>query len=105
MLITVRQFLWIGPRGYLRRVALASFGFLMFGLSLGYVGNLANVADLGNGADYRPIIVLMILGVAMNDVLAYSLGKAIGGSKLLPNTGPGKTIADSLGAIMLASPG
>ena len=104
VLITVTSIPLDRPQGYLRRVALASFGFLMFGLSLGYVGNLANVADLGNGADYRPIIVLMILGVAMNDVLAYCVGKAIGGPKLLPNTSPGKTIAGSLGAIVLASP-
>ena len=72
----------------------------MFGLSLGYVGNMANVADLGNGTDYRPIIILMFLAVAINDVFAYCVGKAIGGPKLLPSTSPGKTIAGSLGCLL-----
>ena len=92
------------PHDYLRRVALASFGFLIFGLSLGYVSYFANVADLGNGTDYRPIIMMIVLGVAMNDVFSYCVGKVIGGPKLVPNTNPDKTIAGSLGGILLASP-
>ena len=92
------------PQGYVHRVALATFGFLLFGFCLGYVGNFANVADLGNGADYRPLLVTIILAVAMNDTLAYCVGKAFGRTKLLPNTSPGKTIAGSLGALILASP-
>ena len=34
------------PTGYIQRVALGVFGFLLFGFSLGYAGHLANVADL-----------------------------------------------------------
>ena len=92
------------PQGYVHRVALATFGFLLFGFCLGYVGNFANVADLGNGADYRPLLVTIILAVAMNDMLAYCVGKALGRTKLLPNTSPGKTIAGSLGALIVAGP-
>ena len=66
------------PQGYVHRVAMATFGFLLFGFCLGYVGNFANVADLGNGADYRPLLVTMVLAVAMNDMLAYCVGKALG---------------------------
>ena len=92
------------PTGYIHRVALGVFGFLLFGFSLEYVGQLANVADLGNGADYRPLLITIILAVALNDVFAYCVGKAFGGRKLLPQTSPGKTIAGSLGALILASP-
>ncbi|MGO9112911.1 MAG: phosphatidate cytidylyltransferase [Thermoguttaceae bacterium] len=91
------------PQGYVRRVALAMFGFLLFGFCLGYMGNFANVADLGNGADYRPLLLTIILAVAMNDILAYCVGKAFGRTKLLPNTSPGKTVAGTLGALVLAS--
>ena len=92
------------PQGYIHRVALAIFGFLLFGYSLGYVGNLANVADLGNGADYRSLVVTIMLAVALNDIFAYCVGKVLGGRKLLPHTSPGKTLAGSLGALILASP-
>ena len=92
------------PQGYVQRVALAIFGFLLFGYSLGYVGNLANVADLGNGADYRSLVVTIMLAVALNDIFAYCVGKVFGGRKLLPHTSPGKTVAGSLGALILASP-
>jgi len=91
------------PQGYIRRVGLAAFGFLMFGLSLGYVGNFANVADLGNGVDYRPVVVMIFVGVALNDVFAYCVGKSVGGPKLLPNTSPGKTVAGSVGALVLTT--
>ncbi len=103
-LIAAAAILQDRPHDYLRRVALASFGFLIFGLSLGYISYLANVADLGNGTDYRPIVTMIILGVAMNDVFGYGVGKVIGGRKLFPNTCPRKTIAGSLGGIALASP-
>ena len=104
VLIAVTAILQDRPHDYLRRVALASSGFLIFGLSLGYLSYFANVADLGNGTDYRPIIVMIVLGVAMNDVFSYCVGKLIGGPKLVPHTNPEKTIAGSLGGIALATP-
>ena len=56
------------------------------------------MADLGNRSDYRPLMVTITLGVALNDIFAYCVGKVIGGPKLLPLTSPGKTVAGSVGA-------
>src|SRR5262249_50215192 len=38
-----------------------------------------------------------------NDVFAYCAGKSIGGPKLLPATSPNKTVAGSLGALVLTT--
>jgi phosphatidate cytidylyltransferase len=83
------------PTGYLRRVALGVLGFLLFGYSFGYIGFIAN------DPRFRPILALLLLAVELNDVFAFCVGKPIGGPKLLPNTSPGKTVAGSLGALML----
>jgi phosphatidate cytidylyltransferase len=85
------------PRGYVQRVALAIFGFLMFGFCLGYVGYFANAAD------YRPALLLLLIGVSINDISAYCVGKAIGRRKLLPNTSPGKTVAGAVGALLITT--
>ena len=85
------------PRGYVQRVALGTFGFLMFGFSLGYIGNIAN------SQDYRPLLLMMMLGVAMNDIFAYCTGKFFGGPKLLPKTSPGKTVSGAVGALVLTT--
>ena len=85
------------PQGYVQRIALGAFGFLMFGFSLGYVGMIANAQD------YRPLLVLMLLGVAMNDIFAYCTGKLLKGRKLLPVTSPGKTVSGAVGALVLTT--
>jgi phosphatidate cytidylyltransferase len=85
------------PRGYLQRTALGVMGFLLFGYGLGYLAMLANY-NL-----YRPMLLLILVGVEMNDVFAFCVGKTVGGPKLLPNTSPGKTIAGSLGALVLTT--
>lgn len=85
------------PQGYIQRVALGVLGFMLFGFSFGYLGYLAN--DPG----YRPVLLLLLLSVELNDVFAYCVGKSIGGPKLLPNTSPGKTIAGSVGALVLTT--
>jgi phosphatidate cytidylyltransferase len=85
------------PQGYLRRVSGGALGFLLFGYSLGYVGYIAN------DRNYRPILILILLGVELNDVFAFCVGKSIGGPKLLPNTSPGKTVAGSVGALVLTT--
>ncbi len=72
------------PKGYIQRVALGVLGFVLFGYSLGYVGYI------GNDVRYRPILVLLLLSVEMNDVFAWCVGKSIGGPKLLPNTSPNR---------------
>jgi phosphatidate cytidylyltransferase len=86
------------PKGYVQRLGLGSLGFLLCGFSLAYISCIAN------DPSYRAILLLVLLGVEMNDVFAYCTGKSIGGAKLLPNTSPGKTIAGSVGAIVLTTP-
>jgi phosphatidate cytidylyltransferase len=83
------------PKGYLQRTALGVLGFLLFGYSFGYLGGIAN------DANFRPYLVLILLGVGANDVFAYCVGRAVGGPKLLPQTSPGKTVAGSVGALLL----
>jgi phosphatidate cytidylyltransferase len=86
------------PKGYIQRVALAIFGYLLFGCALGTLGYMAN------DPQYRPIILLILMAVELNDVFAYVSGKTIGHRKLAPNTSPGKTIGGALGALVLTTP-
>jgi phosphatidate cytidylyltransferase len=85
------------PRGYIQRTALGVLGFLLFGYCFGYIGYFAN------SPDYRPILLLLILGVELNDVFAFCCGKLIGGPKAIPNTSPGKTWAGCIGALFLTT--
>ncbi len=85
------------PRGYIQRVALGCFGFLLFGFSLAYIGNIANTAN------YRPILLLMFLGVWLNDIFAYWVGRAWGRRKLLPATHSRKTVEGALCAMFLTT--
>lgn len=83
------------PQGYIQRVALAVLGFLLFGTALGHLGYLAN--DPG----YRPILILVLLAVEMNDVFAFVVGKSLGRRKLAPNTSPKKTVEGAAGGVVL----
>ncbi len=83
------------PSGYIQRTALGIFGFMLFGSGLARLGSMAN--DL----NYRPIVLLLC--VALNDVLAFTVGKLIGGRKLIPVTSPGKTLSGALGALLLVT--
>ncbi|HVM80935.1 MAG TPA: phosphatidate cytidylyltransferase [Stellaceae bacterium] len=85
------------PRGYVQRVALAVFAFFLFGAALGHLGYIAN------DANYRPLILLLLLAVGINDVAAYVVGKTLGGPKLLPGTSPNKTVSGALGALAITT--
>lgn len=85
------------PQGYVQRVALGVLGFVLLGHSLGYLGLLANAEG------YRPLLILILLAVELNDVFAFCVGKAVGGPKLLPQTSPGKTVAGAAGALVLTT--
>ena len=85
------------PEGYLQRVALAALAFALFGAGLGHLSYLAN------DAGYRPVLILLLLSVELNDVLAFMCGKLFGRRKLAPQTSPGKTLGGSLGALVLSS--
>src|SRR5438045_8930513 len=86
------------PRGYTQRVGLGIIGFLLFGHCLGHLGYMAN------DADFRPIVMLIILTVELNDVFAYIAGKTFGNRKVTPQTRPNKTLRGALGAFVLTTP-
>ena len=86
------------PAGYIQRTGLGVFGFMLFGSGLAHLGYMAN--DL----NYRPIVLTLLLCVALNDVLAFTVGKLIGGPRLLPVTSPGKTVSGAVGALVLVTP-
>lgn len=85
------------PEGYIQRVALGVLGYLLFGSCLGHLGYLAN--DL----NYRPVLIMIFLSVELNDVFAFITGKLFGKRKLAPNTSPKKTVAGSVGALILTT--
>jgi len=85
------------PRGYTQRVGLGIIGFLLFGHCLGHLGYMAN------DADFRPIVMLIILTVELNDVFAYITGKTFGHRKITPQTSPNKTLGGALGALVLTT--
>jgi phosphatidate cytidylyltransferase len=81
------------PKGYVQRVALAVFAFALFGACLGHA------AYATNHRDYRPLFILFLMAVELNDVLAYTSGRLFGRAKLCPNTSPNKTVAGAVGAL------
>jgi phosphatidate cytidylyltransferase len=85
------------PSGYIQRVAVAVFSFLLFGTCLGHLGYLAN------DTRFRSLILMLLFSVQLNDIFAYIVGKSLGGPKLAPHTSPNKTISGSLGAAVLTS--
>ncbi len=85
------------PKGYVQRVALGVLGFMLFGVGLGHL------AYFGNDADYRPVLLMLIVGIQMNDVFAYISGKLFGHRQLMPQTSPNKTWGGSLGALVLTT--
>jgi phosphatidate cytidylyltransferase len=86
------------PAGYIQRTGLGVFGFMLFGSGLAHLGYMAN------DRSYRPIVLTLLLCVALNDVAAFTVGKLVGGRKLLPATSPGKTVSGAVGALLLVAP-
>lgn len=82
------------PQGYIQRVALGVLGFSLFGAALGHLSYFAN------DRNYRPILLMLLVAVELNDIFAYIAGKLFGRRKLAPNTSPGKTTAGCLGALL-----
>jgi phosphatidate cytidylyltransferase len=85
------------PQGYIRRIAVATVGFALFGISLGHL------AYISNDPLFRPILLWLLICTELNDVFAYLTGKKFGRRKLLPNTSPNKTVAGAVGAVMLTT--
>ncbi len=85
------------PKGYIQRVALAIFGFILFGSCLGHLSYMTN------STHYRSLILLLVFSAQLNDIFAYVVGKVLGGPKLAPETSPDKTVSGALGAIVLTT--
>lgn len=96
MILTVALFA-DRPQGYVQRTALGVLGFVLLGSGLGHLGYLAN------DAQYRPLILLVLVSAEMNDIFAYLVGKTFGHIPLCPNTSPKKTVAGSLGGLVLTT--
>ena len=86
------------PKGYIQRVGLGVLGFALFGSALG------NLSYMANDWNYRPILLLIIFAVELNDIFAYICGHSFGRRKFVPNTSPNKTVGGALGAIVLTTP-
>ncbi len=85
------------PRGFVQNVAIASLGFLLFGVCLGHLAYFAN------STAFRPLMLLLLVAVSLNDVYAFICGKTFGKRKLCPKISPGKTIAGAVGAVVLTT--
>ena len=81
------------PAGYIQRVALGIFAYMLFG------AGLAHLSFMANEPGYRPILLMLLTTVALSDVAAFTFGKLIGGPKLCPATSPNKLISGAVGAL------
>jgi phosphatidate cytidylyltransferase len=77
---------------------LGVLGFALFGSALGNLGYMAN------DWNYRPILLLILCSVELNDIFAYICGHLFGHRKFVPNTSPNKTVGGALGALVLTTP-
>jgi phosphatidate cytidylyltransferase len=96
-LIAIVSILHDQPQGYLQRTSLSALGFVLFGYCLGYLGYFAN------SPHFRPIVILILLCVELNDVYAFCCGKLLGGPKAIPATSPGKTWTGCIGALIFTT--
>jgi phosphatidate cytidylyltransferase len=85
------------PKGYVQRTALGFLGFTMCGVGFGHLAYFAN------DAAYRPMLMLLLVGIQLNDVFAFCCGKLFGRTRLIPNTSPGKTQGGAIGAAVLTT--
>jgi phosphatidate cytidylyltransferase len=85
------------PKGYIQRVALAIFGFVLFGTCLGHLSYMTN------DTRYRSLVLLLLFCVHLNDTFASIVGRLLAGPKLAPHTSPSKTISGALGAVVLTT--
>lgn len=85
------------PAGYIQRVALGIFAYMLFG------AGLAHLSFMANEPGYRPILLMLLTTVALSDVAAFTFGKLIGGPKLCPATSPNKSISGAVGALTVTT--
>ncbi|MBX9772027.1 MAG: phosphatidate cytidylyltransferase, partial [Candidatus Obscuribacterales bacterium] len=79
--------------GMLAKEAFTIFGILYFGWFLGHLVFLRNLPD---GFGY---IIFLTMSVALNDVMAYTVGRICGKHKLAPLISPKKTVEGAIGGL------
>jgi phosphatidate cytidylyltransferase len=97
VLIVIAALVGDEPRGYIQRVAVGVFAFLLFGVCL------KHFAYFANDRFGLPLMLAILLCVELNDVFAYCCGKLFGRRNLCPQTSPNKTIGGALGALVLTT--
>ncbi|MBX9878601.1 MAG: phosphatidate cytidylyltransferase [Candidatus Obscuribacterales bacterium] len=80
--------------GMLAKEAFTIFGILYFGWFLGHLVFLRNLND-GFGC-----IIYLTMSVALNDVMAYTVGRICGKHKLAPLISPKKTVEGAIGGLV-----
>jgi phosphatidate cytidylyltransferase len=85
------------PKGYIQRVGLGIFAFMLFGVCYGHLAYFAN------DAHFRPMLLWLVSAVELNDIFAYITGKSFGRRKLAPQTSPNKTLGGAIGALILTT--
>lgn len=85
------------PQGYIQRTALAVLGFVLFGHGLGHLGHLAN------DADYRPLILLVLVAAETNHFVTYLMGKSLRQRPLYPNSCSKVTGAGTLCSLVVTT--
>lgn len=85
------------PQGYIQRVALGIFAFMLFATCLGHLGYIAN------DARYRSHLLTIFVVVELNDIFAYVVGSTMGRRPLASQTSPNKTREGAIGGIVLTT--
>ena len=80
-------------KGQLQGVSLGILGFIYFGWMFCHLGFLANSPHAYG------YLLFLVFAVEINDVAAFTFGKAFGGRKLREEISPNKTWAGSLGGV------
>lgn len=85
-------------QGQLQLLSLTIVGFIYIGWMFGHLGFLAN-ADRGHVYGY---VLYLLLAVELNDVAAFTFGRAFGRHKLRSAISPKKTWEGALGALAVS---
>ena len=93
MLVLITPVLLQRYEGMLAKEAFTIFGILYFGWFLGHLVFLRNLPD-GFGC-----IIFLTMAVALNDVMAYTVGRICGEHQLAPLISPKKTVEGALGGL------
>ena len=83
-------------KGQLQAMALATIGFIYIGWMFGH---LAFMVNSPNAYGY---VMFLVLAVEVNDVAAYTCGRAFGKKALRANISPNKTVGGAVGALLVS---